>query len=186
MPRSSIGKKELLAVAVELVREGGEEALNARAVAKAAGVSTQPVYSLFHGMEGLKDALYEEATARYYASIEESLPKAKSRYEAFGLGFVRFAREEKGLFRFLFLGKRPPADSFFSEIVREMVREYRMTEEEATSFHADMMVFSFGLAALVNQRSEALTEEEIEDAFSREFCALYGLYFPHRPRFWEQ
>ena len=61
-----------------------------------------------------------------------------------------------------------------------------MSEETAREFHADMSVFSFGLAVLVNGNSDALSEEDIAEAFAREFFALYGLYFPDRERFWEK
>ncbi len=187
MPKQAkIERKDVLNAAAEIVRREGEDGVNARAIAKALGCSTQPVYSLFRNMEELKAALTEEAKKRYRAHIDGYLAKGgPSRYQSYGMGFVRFARDEKGLFRFLFLGK-PITDPFFGDIVREMMAEYRMTEETARAFHADMSVFSFGLAILVNGNSDVLTEEDISDAFAREFFALYGLYFPERERFWEK
>lgn len=188
MPRQAkIGKQDVLAAAAEIVRREGEEKVNARAIAKELGCSTQPVYSLFRNMEELKEALGEEAKARYRAHIDRYLAKGgPSRYQSYGMGFVRFARDEKGLFRFLFLGPKPSADPFFGDIVREMMTLYHMPEETALAFHSDMSVFSFGLAVLVHGKSDALTEEDIAEAFAREFFALYGLYFPDRERFWEK
>lgn len=188
MPRQAkIGRKEILNAAAEIVRREGEEKVNARAIAKELGCSTQPVYSLFRNMEELRDALTEEAKRRYRAHIDGYLEKGgPSRYQSYGMGFVRFARDEKGLFRFLFLGGKHITDPFFGDIVREMMTEYRMSEETARAFHADMSVFSFGLAVLMHGNSDALTEEDIADAFAREFFALYGLYFPERERFWEK
>ncbi len=188
MPREAKLKREqVLAAAAEIIRRDGEEKVNARAIAKELGCSTQPVYSLFRSMEALKVALTEEAKRRYRAHIDGYLAQGgPSRYRSYGMGFVRFARDEKGLFRFLFLGGKHITDPFFEDIVREMMAEYRMPEETARNFHADMSVFSFGLAMLVNGNSGALTEEDIADAFAREFFALYGLYFPDRERFWEK
>ncbi len=188
MPREARVKRELvLAAAAEIIRREGEEKVNARAIAKELGCSTQPVYSLFRNMEELKKALTDEAKRRYRAHIDGYLNRGgPSRYQSYGMGFVRFARDEKGLFRFLFLSGKPITDPFFGDIVREMMAEYHMTEETARAFHADMAVFSFGLAMLVNGNSGALTEEDISDAFAREFFALYGLYFPERERFWEK
>ena len=187
MPKQAkIGREDVLAAAAEIVRRDGEERVNARAIARELGCSTQPVYSLFRNMEGLKQALTEEAKKRYRAHIDGYLEKGgPSRYQSYGMGFVRFARDEKGLFRFLFLSGRT-SDPFFEDIVREMVSLYHMPEETARAFHADMSVFSFGLAVLISGNSDALTEEDIADAFAREFYALYGFYFPERERFWEK
>lgn len=188
MPKAKkLTRSELLVAAAEVVRKRGEGALNARAVAAELGCSTQPVYSLFGSMEELKSALLGEATARYRRFIEDYLSKGdRSRYEAYGMGFVKFAREERGLFRFLFLREgRNLEDPFFGDILHEMETLYRMPREKAREFHADMGVFSFGLAALVYQGAE-LSEEEISEAYKREFYALYCVHFPERPRFWER
>lgn len=185
MPRKAkIGREDVIGAAAEIVRREGSSALSARSLAKELGVSTQPVYSLFSGMHELRAALREEAKKRYRAAIEKSVAGAKSRYEAFGLGFVRFAREERGFYRILFL-EESDGDPFFDDIVAEMVSCYRMPEETARAFHGDMTVFSFGLASLV-YAGAGLGEGEIEAAFRREFYALYALYFPDRPRFWER
>lgn len=183
MPKkSNVGREEILSAAAEVVRKRGERELNARAIAKELGCSTQPVYSYFRGMEELKSALFETAKARYHAHIEEYIRlSGRSRYESYGMGFVRFAREERGLFQFLFLSGEhgPVADPYFKEIIAEMMALYHMSEETARAFHTDMSVYSFGLAAGAGQD---VTDEEISAAFKREFYALYAYYFPERPR----
>lgn len=188
MPRERFGREEILRAAAEVVREKGESSLSARAVAEKLSASTQPVYSYFKGMEGLKAALFEEAKRQYHVRIEAYLSTAKVRYAAYGMGFVRFAAEEKGLFRLLFLRDRPPEpfrDPFFEEIVAEMVRSYQMDEARARRFHADMSVFSYGLALLVYTGNLPRDEVAIAEAYNREFYALYAYYFPERPHFWE-
>ncbi len=186
MPKpKTVERANVLSAAAEIVRKQGEKGLNARAIAKELGCSTQPVYTLFKNMEELRHALIAEAKERYRAYIEAHFGRTNNLYQSYGMGFVRFAAEEKGMFRFLFLGEHSNGDPFFGDIVREMMRHYRMNEETARAFHADMSVFYFGLAALVNGNSGALTEEEIAEALDRQFYALYGYYFPERPRFWE-
>ena len=185
MPKKHIERDEVLRAAAEVVRRCGAENLTARAVAREVGCSTQPIYSLFRNMAELADALYAEAKARYHAFLDAACAPT-GRYASFGLGFVRFAREERGLFSYLFLTAHgDPADPFLDEIIAEMTARYGMPREKALAFHADMTVFSFGLAMRVFV-GEALGEEEIAAAFNREFYALYGYYFPERPRFWEK
>lgn len=183
--KNKVTREEVLAAAAEVVRRGGEEALGARAVAEVLGCSTQPVYSLFGSMEELRGALFETAKEGYRHYIEDYLGRGgPSRYAAYGRGFVRFAREEKGLFRFLFLRGGQLRDPFYEDILAEMQTLYRMPRETAEAFHADMSIFSLGLAVLV-YRGADVSEEEVASAFNREFYALYALYFPGRPHFWE-
>ncbi len=188
MPKKRrITEEMALRAAAEIVRQGGTEALNVRSLARALGCSTQPIYSLFNNMEGLWYALMGEAKAEYRKHIDAYLREGgRSNYEAYGMGFVGFAREEQGLFRYLFLTGKGTPDPFLDDIESEMMTLYRMPEETAAAFHADMAVFSFGLAVLVNKQADALTDEQISDAFKREFYALYGYYFPERERFWEK
>ncbi len=187
MPKQrKITSEAVLKAAAEVVREGGAEALNVRSVAAQLKCSTQPIYSLFRNMESLRRALHGEAKAQYKKHIDEYLQDtSRSRYESFGMGFVSFARDEKGLFRYLFLSGKGTPDPFLDDIVEEMVTLYHMPAWIAQAFHADMAVFSFGLGVLVNKQSDALTEEQISGAFKRQFYALYGYYFPNRQRFWE-
>ena len=187
MPRQKITREDVLKSASELIRRG--EALNARSIAAELGCSTQPVYSCFKNMEELRAELVEEAKRLYRSYIDEYLTHAdKNRYEAYGMGFVRFAMEEAGLFRYLFLSvqKEPMqtmGDPFFEEdILDEMVQLARMPRETARAFHGDMAIFSYGLATLLNTQAVVMTEEEISDAFKREFYSLYAYYFPERPR----
>ncbi len=187
MPNLKITREQVIRAAAEAVRKGGTAGLNARSVAGELGCSTQPVYSQFKGMEELKRALKEEAVRLYRKKIEAYISESgRSRYEAFGMGFVKFAREEKGLFRFLYFSERteagPPRveDPFLEDIIGEMKTAYGMDEARAREFHRDMGVFSFGLAVLANAGAES-TDKEVEESLRREFYALYALYFPERP-----
>ncbi len=180
MKRTPKSREEILRAAAELVREKGEEWLTARAIAARLGTSTQPVYSAFANMEELRSELLEEAKRQYHVRIEEYIAASgRSRYESYGMGFVRFAREEKGLFRFLFLSGRTAFDPFLGEIVSEMTALYRTDEATALAFHRDMTIFSMGLATAA--LTGPVSDEEVSAAFKREFYALYRYYFPSRP-----
>ena len=52
-PKVKITKEEITAAALELLRQRGMEAINARAVAKELGCSTQPIFSNYSTMTGL-------------------------------------------------------------------------------------------------------------------------------------
>lgn len=52
-----VPREEIVDAAVEVLREGGAAAINARSVAKKLGCSTQPIYLSFRSMDELKDAM---------------------------------------------------------------------------------------------------------------------------------
>ena len=58
-----ISRDAIVDAAVEVLREGGFSAVNARSVAKKLGCSTQPIYSSFQNMDELKAALRARAIA---------------------------------------------------------------------------------------------------------------------------
>ena len=53
-PAIRYDRQQILEAALALVREEGAEALNARAVAKRLGCSTQPIFRAFANMDELK------------------------------------------------------------------------------------------------------------------------------------
>ena len=50
-PKIRFSKADILHVAFNITREKGIDAVNARAIAKELGCSTQPVFRAFHTME---------------------------------------------------------------------------------------------------------------------------------------
>ncbi len=188
MPRTkTISREAILRAAAEVVRAEGREHLSVRAVAGELGCSTQPVYSCFAGgIAELERALYEEAVGQYRTRIEGYLAEQTyPPYLAYGMGFVRFAREEVSLFRFLFFSEFSAIDPFLEDIASTIAEAYHTDLKTAKLFHGDMAVYSYGLGMLANI-GYPMSEEEVLDSFKREFYALYGHYFPDREKFWEK
>ena len=178
-----VSKDEIVDAAVEVLCDGGFSAVNARSVAKKLGCSTQPIYFSFRNMDELKAAVSERAIKMHTMRVRDSLRIHEgndSRYSSYGMGFVKFAAEEKQLFRWLYLeGEQPGAyqnDVLTSEIIDVIVDEFGYCEDVARRFHRDMVYFSYGLAILANTDHLNLTEKELREAFRREFRALISIY----------
>ena len=178
-----VSKDEIIDAAVEVLRDGGFSAVNARSVARKIGCSTQPIYFSFQSMDELKAALSERAIRMHTRRVRDSLRAHEgndSRYSSYGMGFVRFAAEEKQLFRWLYLeGKQLGPyqnDVLLPEIIAVIVEEFGYSEEVARRFHQDMTYFTYGLAILANTDHLRLTEPELREAFRREFRALLTIY----------
>lgn len=178
-----VTREDIINAAVEVLRDGGFSSINARSVARKLGCSTQPIYFSFRSMDELKAALTQRAIEMHTQRVRESLRAHQgndSRYSSYGMGFVRFAAEEKQLFRWLYLeGEQPGpyrSDVLLAEVTAVIVDDFGYSEDVARRFHQDMLYFSYGLAILANTDHLHLTERELRTAFHREFRALVGLY----------
>lgn len=96
-----ISKEAIIDAAVDVLREGGAAAINARSEAKKLGCSTQPIYLSFQNMDDLKAAMTQRTVALHTRHVRNS--NSDTQYSCYGMGFVKFAAEERHLFRWLYL-----------------------------------------------------------------------------------
>ena len=178
-----VSREEIVEAALEVVRDGGFSAVNARSVAKKLGCSTQPIYFSFRNMDELKAALIERAAQMHEQRVRDSLRAHEgndSRYSSYGMGFVQFAAEEKQLFRWLYLEGEQLGpyqnDILLPEVIGVIMEEFGYGEGVARRFHQDMIYFTYGLAILASTGHLPLTETELREAFRREFRALIAIY----------
>ena len=90
-----VSKEKIIDAAVEVLRDGGFSAINARSVAKKLGCSTQPIYLSFQSMDELKAALTEWAIQLHTQRVRDSLRAHQgndSRYSSSGMGVARLFR----------------------------------------------------------------------------------------------
>lgn len=105
--------------AFQLLRRRGFVAVSARAVAEELGTSTMPIYSSFRSMDRLVKQLRERALdvlVDYQAA-----PLTPDVMFNLALGYVRFAREERHLFRFYFVEQGEALSSEEQERMRARV-----------------------------------------------------------------
>ena len=178
-----VSRDAIIDAAVDVLRDGGFSAINARSVAKKLGCSTQPIYFSFRSMDELKSALTARAIELHTKRVRDALRAHEgndSRYSSYGMGFVKFAAEEKQLFRWLYLEGNQPGhyqnDVLLPEVITVIMDEFGYSEAAARRFHQDMIYFTYGLAILANTDHLYLTETELWEAFRREFRALIAIY----------
>jgi AcrR family transcriptional regulator len=107
-------RRALVAAGVEMARRGGPEAVVLREATRRAGVAPSAAYRHFADRRALLDAVCSAALAELAGAMEAELaglprdgepdggPAARARLGAVGRGYLRFAREEPGLFRTAF------------------------------------------------------------------------------------
>ena len=152
-PKVKVTKEAIVNAAVQIVRSQGAQALNARTVAAALDCSTQPVFSNFATMEQLQQAVIAAAYERYLGFIKTEVESGKYLpYKANGMAYIRFAREERELFKLLYMYDRrgvPPADSDLNQQMKDLVRHNTgMDDMKAQLFHLEMWAFVHGIATM--------------------------------------
>ena len=100
-PRTRVTEDIIIDAAIEVARQSGFEAINARTVSERLHCSPQPVMYHFSTIDNLKKAAYRRADQLHSAYMMNIPP---GRYPVLGIGmnYIRFAVEEPQLFRFLF------------------------------------------------------------------------------------
>ncbi|MBE6620195.1 MAG: TetR/AcrR family transcriptional regulator [Ruminococcaceae bacterium] len=153
-PKVKITKEDIIQTALTLVREGGEASLNARSIAAALNCSTQPVFSNFATMEELQKATVAAAYDCYVGFLVREVENgAYPKYKAFGRGYIRFAKEERALFKLLFMRDRGGEDLSptpdFEASVDMIVAANGVTREQATRIHLEMWACTHGIATMI-------------------------------------
>ena len=153
-PKIRITKEEIVNTALALVRENGVGAINARAVALALGCSTQPIFSNFASMEKLEGEVLGVAYQLYLSFIKNEVDSGKyPQYKAFGMAYIRFAKEEKELFKLLYMRTRKTDeyaddDALFNQMTDLVQTNTGLQGETTTLFHLEMWAFVHGIATM--------------------------------------
>ena len=108
-------RRALLDAGVALAREGGPGAIVLREATRRAGVVPNAAYRHFESRQALLEAVRAAALAALARAIEaeidavQQLPeprrRARAAFRGVGLGYLRFARQEPGLFRTAFAAR---------------------------------------------------------------------------------
>lgn len=153
-PKQKITKEDIISAALAIVRRDGMDAMNARALAKELDCSTQPVFSQYATMEELKSDVLRAAKEYYDSYIAKAMTEGKyPPYKASGMAYIRFAGEEKELFRLLFMRRRDRAEAGDDEETRKYAavgaKTTGLDPEESFRFHIEMWVFVHGIASMI-------------------------------------
>ncbi len=153
-PKVKVTKEDIINAAVEIVRKSGAQAINARTVASALNCSTQPVFSNFDTMDRLQEAVTAAAYARYLGFLQSEAESGRyPRYKAFGMAYIRFAKEEKELFKLLFMRDRTGEDMSpsldFEESVQMVMKTNGVPYETAKRMHLEIWACVHGIGVMI-------------------------------------
>ncbi len=182
-PKLRFTREEIVRAALELARAGGMTAVTARSLGAKLGSSTKPIFGIFRNMEEVQQEVLKAADECYQSYQRQEMARGEyPPYKASGMAYIRFATEERELFRLLFMRDRSheeiPQDT---EELRRMAaliqRSTGLEESAARQLHLEMWVFVHGIATMVATAylpwdvewvSRALTDAYL--GLKRRFC----------------
>lgn len=172
MPSSpKIPKELILENALTMLIREGYAALNIKALAKEIGCSTQPISWHFGNMDGLREALAQEALR--YAN-QKLTPQSENFIEAFlqiGFAYVNMAFDEANLFRFIYMGESKQycrggfssilTDKGNAALIEGLSQYLHADKNEVGKFVQRMVVYTHGIASLIAVGVLQGTKEEV-------------------------
>ena len=182
-PKAKYTSEEIVKAAVEITRKKGIGAVTAREVGAVLGVSSRPLFTYFDSVDDLKKEVFVYAENLYQDYLKSGL---KMEIPALGVGqsFIRFAKEEPELYKYLFLtppdgvkGSVIQSLSITQDLVRDSIMNiYNMDAETADCFFRDLWLVAYSFTTLIVTGECPYTDAQINalfTEFSISICKAY-------------
>lgn len=163
-------RQALIQAGLDLAREGGPDAVSVREATRRVGVAPNAAYRHFQDRDALLAAVCSSAQAEVARAIDAQLAtvdpdqdpmtRARLRFRAVGLGYMRFAQRHPGLFRTAFWTSRD-------------LSKARSPERRGAGGHTPFELLSGALDELVE--TGILAPEERPGAEFLAWSAVHGL-----------
>lgn len=181
-PKCKFTREEIIESALDITRAYGISAVTARAVGTKLNSSSKVIFSLFQNMEELQGEVIKSANALYQSFLKEDMERGKyPPYKASGWAYIRFAKEEKELFRLLFMRDRTNEEipDNFDEIrflIQVIQKNTGLSKQEASVFHLEMWMYVHGIATMIATSYLELDEEMISRMLTDAYTGLKERY----------
>lgn len=182
-PKPKFTREQIVAAAYELARSEGIEAVMARDVGKKLGSTASPIFTVFSGMDELKQEVFLLARRNCIEYLSGAFDYRPA-FKEFGLRWIRFAVREPRVFAMLFLRGTGDGAFLLDEIVADVsdrvnagIREaFGLDEAQADRLFRQMLIYANGLAVFLNSGVGQLSETEISRAIGEVCLSLVARY----------
>lgn len=178
-PKIRITREMILDAAYAIARQEGIEAVNARTVAERLGCSTQPVLYQFAHVKDVRREVCRMAD-EYHTAYLMQLPADENPMIALGMNYIRFAREERQLFRLLFQsdslsGRGMTAmmdDPGLAPMLEIFQQEAGLTLQQTKRVFMTLVLLVHGWASMLANNEMTYDEAEIASTLTMAFNGM--------------
>lgn len=183
-PKPKFTREQIVAAALALVSEKGMDALTARELGKRLGCSAQPIFTVFHSMEDVQDAVREAALGRF-ESYADRVPANLPAYMRLATQMVLFAREEPRLYLLRFLPENRDGAVYGNMYSRmgimvrhcldDLQKDYSLSLQDAHTVFRHMWTYIFGVGTLCSTGAYDISADSFLENLERDFQSLMRL-----------
>ena len=177
-PIPKISKNMILHASLEIVRNDGIENLNVRNIANKLSCSTQPIMYHYKNMDLLKEELYCIVDKHHseFLMKESNIDPLLN----IGLQYIKYANEEKNLFKFLFQSNKFSNfnvkdlinNNHLTDIFNVIKKETNISDEQIKEMFTMLFITAHGLASLLANNSMTYNEKECIKILENTFNCL--------------
>ena len=189
-PKAKFTKEQITKAALCVVSEKGAQALTAKELGAALGTSTTPIFTVFHSMQEVQDAVMLAAMERF----EEYAHKAAHLGPVFkqvGMQMILFAKEEPKLYQLIFMSSISEAQTFddiyahlgslADECLNVLQKDYDLSKADAKTLFEHVWIHTFGIGALCATGVCDFSHEQIAEMLTQDFTAMMMLMKSGKP-----
>ena len=183
-PKAKFTKEQITKAALGVVSEKGAQALTAKELGAALGTSTTPIFTVFHSMQEVQDAVMLAAMERF----EEYAHKAAHLgpvFKQIGMQMILFAKEEPKLYQLIFMSSISEAQTFddiyahlgslADECLDVLQKDYDLSKDNAKTLFEHVWIHTFGIGALCATGMCDFSHEQIAEMLTQDFTAMMML-----------
>ena len=189
-PKAKFTKEQITKAALGIVSEKGAQALTAKELGAALGTSTTPIFTVFHSMQEVQDAVILAAMERF----EEYAHKAAHLgpvFKQIGMQMILFAKEEPKLYQLIFMSSISEAQTFddiyahlgslADECLNVLQKDYDLSKADAKTLFEHVWIHTFGIGALCATGTCDFSHEQIAQMLTQDFTAMMMLMKSGKP-----
>jgi len=190
-PKPKFTREEIIDAALKIVAEKGESALTAKELGDALGSSARPIFTVFNGMNEVRDEVIKAAMRRFECFANQKVQKVPL-FKQVGMQMVMFGCKEPKLYQLLFMRENKNAGNFddvfitlgtTAEVCIDLIKkEYDLSETLAKKLFENVWIYTFGIGALCATGFCNFSEEKLGEMLSTEFNAIMLLIKSEKER----
>ena len=179
---AKVTKEMIVDAAFEIAREIGAENITARTVSQKLGCSTQPVLYHFKTIEDVRMAAHQKAREFHIRYATNLSGKYERPMLEVGMRHIRFAVEEKNLFRFLFHSNYYTGISLsewltnFDSLFPILEKQAEVDKALAYRIFSQIFLITHGIASLLADNAmvydEAYCKNTLSNAYFGAMCLM--------------
>lgn len=177
-PKAKFTRDEIIEAALDIVKTDGFEALTSRALGTRLGSSARPIFTVFHNMDEVQQAVIKSAKTLYKEYVNKGLTE-KHPFKGVGTQYILFSVHEPKLFQLLFMteqaqmpnlaGILPLIEESYDKILLSIQEDYGLDEFLAEKLYHHLWIYTHGIATLCATKMCRFTGDEISSMIT-EVC----------------